>query len=1276
MKQIQNLISHLHLKIVVSALFLIVGCAMATARVTNYEEVVSGLNLKDVSLPEVFLKNETGNFKFYYEYKGVYLEQNQDNKIQGKVINKETGEVIPYCNIVLGNTFTGTSSNEEGEFIISIDSLPAQLVFSHLNYEKKIVNVSKYSDLIIELEPFVNNLEAVIIQKKGKDRYAMNLAKEAFKKTSKLLYIQKYGQALYRQKSKNGEAYTEFSEIIFDINYNTGGIKDWDILEGRYAIKDVGIQNKNYTLFSRILKSLQPDTDDIIFPLRSDFEKYYDVRVIESIGSEGGEIVVLWFKPLKNVRTPIFEGEVSVNISTYEVLKVTGKISRDDLKLIGLTLKNTFMKNYELSYEMVFKKDSILDLVIDYIKVDQELDYFSNDNLQTHVSTTSNLTFFEYYNPTSHKKLGRQFRRSSSDWQKLNEIGYNEKFWEDNPIVKRTPIEKEVVASFEATNAFESIFLNSKEQIASRESDISDDSFIKKFEAVIGEYNHNNAVEKVYLHTDKDIFSSGEELYYSAYAVLGSNNYFSIESKVFHVDLISPDNKIVVSQAQAINEGRGKGSMKIFENLPSGVYQLRSYTNWMRNFDEAFFFTKTIEILNNGISTIPEIVNKDKIDLQFFPEGGDAILGLSGQIAFKAIGKDGLGKKIDGKIINSKGEHIVNVNTIDRGAGFFSLEPELGEVYSAVLSDNSIYPLPPVKNQGYTMSVNNMSPKSIRVKVQASKDLIDKTFYVIGHIQNKKYYQGKFEFKGNTSVTFEIPKYRLPSGVMTLTLFDANMKPWSERILFVNNKEELVITTKLNRSKFNNRDKIVLDIHVTDTEGRAISTDLSIAVTDANKVQKDINGSNILTHLLLQSDVKGQIENPAIFFRDENRSTISKLDLIMLTHGWRRFNWEEKELNLNPTKIFDFAKGYNISGIVQSTNNKPLANVLLNMIAQSKNKLDMYTTTTKLDGSFVINNISHLDSTKAVFNAYNNKKKTLNVKVTLDDRQSASSLLPFPNFNSSEKIKSTSQETEYLAISLLQKEADLKYDTDKIVRLNEVVVKGKVAEKNRSYLNGMNPDATVYMEEYRGNDFIEQLSRVAGIHVVGSGRLAKVSIRGSGSPLWIIDGVPIYDPELKRSAHGGSPTDVKDIPSPTMQPPAKIPEAISILNTDNIERIEVLRGGHAAMYGMRGNNGVILIYTKSGKYNIDPPSPEFIILGYSGAKEFYSPKYDVKLDKHIKPDYRTTLYWNSSVTTDKNGDVSLTFFNSDTAKQIQIAIEGLSIYGVPGAYLETFGNEN
>jgi hypothetical protein len=279
--------------------------------------------------------------------------------IQGKVIDQITGEPIPFCNIALASSHVGTASNELGGFVLDVATLPAKLVFSHLNYEKQQLEISGASDLIIELVPLTNILDEVVVVDSKRNNYAFDLARKVFKKAEQNSYKRKHGKAFYRQKSKNGDAYSEFSEIIYDIHYTSREPWNWEILEGRYAFSPDGAHNINYTLLSRLLTPLQPAIHDIIFPLHDDFESFYDIRIVEHILSGDDKIAVLWFKPKKGLRRKIFNAEVYVNTTSHDILKIVGNIAHDNLKFVKLTERNTAWKDYSISYEIAYKQDNI-----------------------------------------------------------------------------------------------------------------------------------------------------------------------------------------------------------------------------------------------------------------------------------------------------------------------------------------------------------------------------------------------------------------------------------------------------------------------------------------------------------------------------------------------------------------------------------------------------------------------------------------------------------------------------------------------------------------------------------------------------------------------------------------------------------------------------------------------------------------------------------------------------------------------------------------------------
>lgn len=787
------------------------------------------------------------------------------------------------------------------------------------------------------------------------------------------------------------------------------------------------------------------------------------------------------------------------------------------------------------------------------------------------------------------------------------------------------------------------------------------DSVLVKLGNKANEFNKHNPIEKIYLHTDRNLFTSGEIVWYSGYAVLGPLHQFSMASKVLHVDIIDPNNTILVSQTHEMVNGKANGSIALPKHLLSGNYQIRAYTDWMRNFEHDFFFTKTITIVGASEMPLSHQMDKDITDLQFFPEGGHWITGLMGRVGYKAIGPDGLDKEIRGYIKNTQGNPVGILETIDRGSGYFDLKPSLGEQYIAVLEDGSEHPLPKVMEQGYTISVDNLNEVSTIVKVQASATLKDRPFYIVGQINNYIHYQGKFEFGSADIVKLAIPKDQLPSGVMSITLFDEEMRPWCERVVFINNEHTLTFNLDIRPEQLSRRNEVTLNIHVSDPNGDPVSTDLSLAITDARQVVNDINSGNMVSHLLMQSEIKGNIQDPGALFRHKERATIHAIDLVMLTHGWRKFPWRDLEKSANRPKQFQFSKGLRISGLARGLYDNPLKRITLNGIAKSRDFYGMFTAKTSKEGTFAIPNFNFRDTTKIVFSAYDHKNRQLNLKMVLDSNQIKP---PTPNFLNPRLI--SNQETEKYFADYYTRENRYSYnDYENSTKLDEVVVTEKIAEKierTAPSALGQTPDATLFTKDTReaGLNLVDYIARLGGVTVHGSFPRYNVRVRGglNGPPLWVLNGVPVSNIPVQQQEGG--------------LPGGSVPNQIATMDISNVERVELLKGPSAAIWGSRGAGGVILVYTKRGGGKEIVLSPEFDIIGHAIDREFYTPDYSVKLDKHSFPDHRTTLYWNPNIRTDQNGNASLRFYNSDDAKQIQLSIEGLSDQGLPGTYLETF----
>jgi len=335
-----------------------------------------------------------------------------------------------------------------------------------------------------------------------------------------------------------------------------------------------------------------------------------------------------------------------------------------------------------------------------------------------------------------------------------------------------------------------------------------------------------------------------------------------------------------------------------------------------------------------------------------------------------------------------------------------------------------------------------------------------------------------------------------------------------------------------------------------------------------------------------------------------------------------------------------------------------MPNATINVVAKSGEVLGIFIPKTDLGGRFSIPDFNFNGETEVVFNAYNYKDKPLDVQVTLDLKREK---LPHAPFNST-PLKQSNEIKDYETHSLARKRMRTRLETDGVTQLDEAVVTEKKKKKSRNQTPstfGMEPDAALYTEDHIAMQMVLDLIRLfTGVTVSGT----RVSIRNGGTPLFVLDGIPLSNGAT--SAGFGS-----------FGAPGPAPSLIANMTTFDVERVEILKGPRAAMWGSRGANGVILVYTKRGEGQRYNPiiSPSFTISGHAVEKEFYTPKYDVKQGVHDTPDYRATLYWNASLSTDENGNANIEFFNSDSANQIQLSIEGMSSNGILGTHLETFG---
>ncbi len=515
----------------------------------------------------------------------------------------------------------------------------------------------------------------------------------------------------------------------------------------------------------------------------------------------------------------------------------------------------------------------------------------------------------------------------------------------------------------------------------------SDQLFIEKIEEQLSTYHQFRAEEKVYLHFDRTMLKPGETLWFSAYVRDANNLQPSAKSDMVYVEFIAPNGGVLKQLKLVAKNGIAKGDIQTSAEMVGGIYKIKAYTNWQKNFQTAFerkitlqktvlphlrmeldfqreaygagdevvvkLDLKTLEntalanfafdyqvslagqIFSNQKSktdakghvefkfnlpkdldtndglvnvmlqyngqgesisrSIPIVLNK--MDLQFFPEGGDLTAGFEQRVAFKALNEFGKPADVEGHVLNENGVIVSRFKSYHQGMGAFDLKAFKGDKYIAKITKpqniEGEFPLPQVLEKGNVMQVMSIDEDRVQVKVQ---NIDNESLTLILQSQGKIY--NSIATSANAGVhLLEIPIKDAPIGLAQLTLFDTQERPHAERLVFLNKEKTFDIKITTNKDQYLPREKVSMQIKVKDENGKPVKGNFSVGVTDDKLLSfADDKQGKMLAYLLLESDLKGEIEEPNFYFEPKEKHADKDqnlaLDYLLMTHGWRRFTWK------------------------------------------------------------------------------------------------------------------------------------------------------------------------------------------------------------------------------------------------------------------------------------------------------------------------------------------------------------------------------------------------
>lgn len=732
--------------------------------------------------------------------------------------------------------------------------------------------------------------------------------------------------------------------------------------------------------------------------------------------------------------------------------------------------------------------------------------------------------------------------------------------------------------------------------------------------------------EKVSLQLNDLVVQPKDHLFFKAYVLTGPKQLRVSASNVLKVELLDGAGKLVKHQYHKVTAGETAGSFEVPKQVKPGTYYVRAYTKWMLNYGPDKFALQPIEVTrtSTAANAKPYVQN----ELEFFPEGGALISGLTAKMAMTGL------SRIQGqaKIIDQNGIEVANVTRYGEDFGTAIFVPNRDGQYAVVDATSQSFPLPEVQAIGYSLMSNNIGDDDSHVRIEVSPELRNEKIYLKGISNGITYFEKEIEFGTGLGIEVEIPKKGIPNGILELRLVDDFDQLWATRPVLIENNDFVIDMEAIETSAAGKAFKI----KVTDNEGLPVETRLSLGV---NAFENEGNDAMFSNNLRSDKFIK---------------------DLKVLTKGFLN----EKVIATNdelPSEIYyDFQEGLEFYGQAYDLNNKLLSNTKIQLLVATEGDAIAKEAITDDSGMFKISNLQIEGEADIVFRTVAEETRGKMVKVIPFEFE----VPPISESNTSKEQRLNARKRANYDRHVLNKE-----EAKRLIPLEGVTLKEeKIQKRSMPAVYGIKgrQGRVVVQDPKRPRLISELLLGIPGVIVSGDVNNPNVQLLsgsagriGSGSnsagfstldqsgPLWVIDGFTIENSPFFSSGWGITANDIDRI------------EYIAPYNSDT------------SMWGTRGRWGVFLVYTRNGS-EIDywnRKQAQLTFQGYHNSIDFDT--YRNELPNRKKENSRV-LYWNPSLSTDENGEAIVRLNNVNATDKIKIEATAIRQDGKLGKRTKIF----
>ena len=803
-------------------------------------------------------------------------------------------------------------------------------------------------------------------------------------------------------------------------------------------------------------------------------------------------------------------------------------------------------------------------------------------------------------------------------------------------------------------------------------------------------FANNFPREKAYLHFDNTSYYVGDTIWFKAYVTLAEQQTFSQISRPLYVELVDQTGHIADKQIIKLTQGEGNGQFILPPSMLSGYYEVRAYTRWMLAFNEPQYFSRTFPIyqltnsdkLERSITTYElssSMENRpseteEKLNVRFFPEGGQLVEGVTSQVAFKAESKNEGNIELSGTIYTKEGAEITSFETLHDGMGRFEYTPSAQPAIAKVDFQGKKYEftLPQALPNGYVLStVSNAGALLVRVFCNAATPQ-DTLAVFISH-QGRPYVHQLISCRSDAPQEFILPTRKLPAGVLQVSLINRAGNTLCERFVFANPRAPLQISTKKLKEVYAPYAPIRCELQIKNAKGEPVSGELSVSIRDGVRSDYLEYDNNIFTDLLLTSDLKGYIHQPGYYFASPSPRKQTELDVLLMVHGWRKYDMSQAISTAPFTPLQLPETQLALNGQVKSTilKNK-LKDIALSVIVKKDDQFITGGTVTDENGRFSIPVEDFEGTTEAVIQTRKvGKERNKDASILIDRnfspapraygykelhpewkdlaywQQKAESFdsLYMDSIRRVEglyvldevEIKSKRRQGSNMATKISEKSIDAYYD----VRRSVDVLRdnGKIVTTIPELMEKLSPqfywDRTNDKHTYRQ----KPICYIMDNHILSETETQMMLTEVDGLASIIISkGTGGIDDDIIQNTKMSEVTDSTGVDISKL-------DKYSVFYLIPLPRRDVLNKSQSAVLGTR----------------------QTVIQGYTRPLEYYSPAYPTKELYMDKVDKRRTLYWNPSVQADENGKAVIECYNNQYSTPLIIQAETLGKDGQIGS---------